>query len=413
MDGKPRGKGSEQALEKTRLFSRFLAVLRREGSSGIYDRIRHPKPFWRPLAVPSPIRGPIGIRGGTPEERRQVERAFGDFGIEIATHDPSGITEVIHLGPDWPDAAQITDRDILAGTEPPDIDKMVALARRCRVLLTDCTATMSGLSDRGVPLEKIFFVEERARLHESMTRCLLALQNGSPNGATWRHFSALRDLPDRPRICLGLPETTRRRQSFLSKGLKNVILFDGIRRNPGWIGAGESFRIMAQACLDQGVERALFIEDDVELPPDFEQRFARIEDYLDRYDGSVFSGLITDVGPDYAVTRVERHDGETFAHLNRCVGMVFGLYDRKALSRIASWTPASGLTVDRHLEQADDLEVVTTLPFLAGHDDGLTSSIWRFSNRRYRRMIKTSEEKLRLMARDHEARRSSASSSYS
>lgn len=404
MSGKPSGNKPDKLREGNGLLRRLLAILRQEGGMGMYDRIRYPKPFWRRPALPSPIRGPVRIRGGEADEREQVERALRDFGIAIAPDDAPGAAEVIHLGPDWPDIAHVTDKDILAGTEPPDLDRMTALARRCRVVLTACASGISALADRGIALERIFFLKDRQRLHEGMTRCLLALQHGSAAASSWHHFSDLQNLPGRPRICVGLPETAGRRQSFLSRGLKNFILFDGIRRNPGWIGTGESFRMMAQACLDQGLDRALFTEDDVELPLDFEDRLTRIQAYLDSCDWDVFSGLITDIGPDYAVTRVVRRNGETFVHLNRCVGMVFGLYSRNALLRLASWSSASGLTIDRYLEKTGSLEVVTTLPFLAGHDDRLRSSIWRFSNRRYSRMIRGSEEKLRLMVRAHEDR---------
>lgn len=401
MSGKPSGREPDRLREGRGPFRRLLAILRHEGGMGMYDRIRYPKPFWSHPALPSPIRGPVRIRGGEADERQQVERALRDFGIALAPDEASGAAEVIHLGPDWPDIAHVTDKDILAGSEPPDLDRMAALAGRCRVVLTACTPGISALARKGVALERIFFLKDRQRLHEGMTRCLLALQHGP--AASWRHFSDLQNLPEHPRICVGLPETAGRRQGFLSRGLKDFILFDGIRRNPGWIGTGESFRVMAQACLDQGVGRALFTEDDVEVPPDFEDRLARIQAYLDGCDWDVFSGLVTDIGPDYAVTRVVRQNGETFVHLNRCVGMVFGLYNRNALLRLASWSPASGLTVDRYLEGTGSLEVVTTLPFLAGHDDRLRSSIWRFSNRRYSRMIRASEERLRLMVRAHEA----------
>lgn len=382
---------------------RLRAILGYEGVAGIYDRIRYPKPFWKKPELPSSIRGPVRIRGGQPDERRQVKRALQDFGIEIAPTDAAG-AELIHLAPAWPDPAQVTKTDILIDTLSTEPDRLDLLAPKCRALLTICPSRLARLIRKGVPLEKLFLLKDGERLHEGLTRCLLALQHGGPGRASWQDFLDLQDLPKHPRICLGLSETIPRRQSFLSKGLRDFTIFDGIRRNPGWVGTGESFRVMAQACLDQDVKDALFTEDDVELPADFEDQLAGIRSYLKGCDWDVFSGLITDVGPGYRVTKVVRREGRTFVHLNRCVGMVFGLYHRNALLRLAAWDEASGLTIDRHLEGASGIEVVTTLPFLAGHNNGLMSSIWRFSNQRYSRLIRTSEERLWSMVKAHEAR---------
>ena len=55
-----------------------------------------------------------------------------------------------------------------------------------------------------------------------------------------------------PRLCLGLPETPARRASFQRQPVQGFRVFDGLRYDPGWIGAALSFRTMARACLDAG-----------------------------------------------------------------------------------------------------------------------------------------------------------------
>ena len=154
---------------------------------------------------------------------------------------------------------------------------------------------------------------------------------------------------------------------------------------------------MAEACLDQNVGAAIFCEDDVEFLPGFSERIGIVSRYLEMHEWDVFSGLVTDLGHGYRIRRVVAFEGETFVHLNRCVGMVFGAYARKALERLAGWTPDSGVPIDRHLENSEDLEVVTALPFLVGHRDDLTSSVWKFSNARYRNLIRSSERRLFAM----------------
>ncbi|GGF81792.1 hypothetical protein GCM10011402_38030 [Paracoccus acridae] len=159
---------------------------------------------------------------------------------------------------------------------------------------------------------------------------------------------------------------------------------------------------MAQACLDQKVGPALFCEDDIEFAPDFEKRLHVVQTYLESCDWDVFSGLITDFGPDYVITRVTHFGGEVFVHLNRCVGMVCGIYNHRALMRLASWTDDIQLAIDRYLEASEGLKVVTTLRFLVGHSDSLKSSIWHFNNERYNNMIKNSELRLKSLVRDYE-----------
>lgn len=386
------------------LFSRIGAVFRHEGCIGLYDRIRYPKPFWRRDHLPAPIEGPVLIQGGNLEDREQIALALRNAGLpQVASLSEDPATS-IKVDPPISNAELFSSKDILVLLSPQNhfLPNLLPLARRCRAVLSDCPDILYYLQQHGIPLGKVFSLKGRHALHEGITRYLLASRTACAEHQDWNIFSDLCSLPPRPRICLSLPETLERRQNFLSADPGGFRIFDGIRYTPGWIGAATSFSMMAQACLDQQVGPALFCEDDVELAPDFEKRLHVIHTYLEDHNWDVFSGLLTDVGPDYRVTKVTHFGGEVFIHLNRCVGMVCSLYNCRALTRLASWTEESGLPIDRYLESSVGLEVVTTLPFLAGHSDTLTSSVWGFGNRRYRNMIKNSEARLNRLLMEHE-----------
>lgn len=385
-----------------RAFSRIISILQREGALGLYDRIRYPKPFGRRLSVVTPIRGIVRLHGGNVDERQSIENSLNAAGIAVVNNDAQEFEATIFIGLLLPDISLVTSSDIIVCRSALDANNVIMYARRCRAILTPSMDIISDLIYHDIQFDKLFVLENEDRFSESIVRCVLAFQKGSNRNIDWRIFANLRGLSLKPRVCIGLPETAERRRSFLSRNLSNFIIFDGIKKSPGWIGAGESFRLLAQSCLDQAVEQALLVEDDVQVPPDFNERFECILDYLDGCSWDIFSGMITDVGSNYTIQKVVRCRGQTFVHLNRCVGMVFGVYRKNALFRLSTWDASTGLTIDRFLEDAEDLTIVTTLPFLVGHNSELTSSIWRFSNRRYDRIIQSSEEKLRIMVEDHE-----------
>lgn len=393
--------GLRQAL------GRLCAVLRQEGVTGLYDRLRYPKPLWRRQHPPAQVMDPVLIRGGDEAARDQIARALRDAGLVLAPAfggEASPAGSVIHVDPAPGDRAGITQNDILVLLAPAFLPRgeLLSLARRCQAILSPCPDILSALQQGGIPLEKIFALKGRHALHEGITRYLIAARATPADRQDWRVFSDLHDVPLR-RLCLSLPETAARRQNFLAARPREFRIFDGIRAFPGWIGAASSFRLMARACLDQNIVPVLLCEDDVELPPDFEERFQAVQAYLAGCEWDLFSGLLTDIGPGYRVTKVTRCNDQTFVHLNRCVGMVCGLYNRAALESLASWTEETGMTIDRYLEHMQGLEVVTTLPFLAGHCDRLTSSVWHFDNQRYRNMIRNSEARLAQLVQEHEA----------
>ncbi|ROZ79132.1 methyltransferase type 11 [Ramlibacter sp. WS9] len=199
------------------------------------------------------------------------------------------------------------------------------------------------------------------------------------------------------RICLSLPETMARRNSFLAQGQSAYELFDGMRGAQGWIGCGLSYKYLLQRAKRAGLPRLLICEDDVVLTSAAEDSLAVVYDYLDSIDGQwdVFAGLIAHLHPDVTVSRVAEHGGLTFAHLDKMTSMVFNIYNRSIYDLLIAWdesdeNPRSN-TVDRYLESRDNLRVVTAVPFIVGHSEDDTSTLWGFGNRQYVELISRSQ----------------------
>ncbi len=202
------------------------------------------------------------------------------------------------------------------------------------------------------------------------------------------------------KIVLSLPETIERRRAILKSLPNGFVLFDGLRRSPGWVGCGMSYSFLAKKALEKGVTRLTIIEDDVLLPDDFEQKLNKIYEFLDMRNGEwdVFVGMIADLHPEVEVFKVEEFDGIKFVFINKMTSTVCNIYSQRALKMLASWNPENldpkVNTIDRFLENWPDIRVVTTLPFLVGQKECLESTIWGFTNIQYREMIRHSEQEL-------------------
>lgn len=202
------------------------------------------------------------------------------------------------------------------------------------------------------------------------------------------------------RIALSLPETIERRRIFEIERPAACTVFDGIRRRPGWVGCGLSYVALAHHAKKHGVKRLTVMEDDVILPPDFESKFAIVEEFLDsspeKWD--VFAGIVADLHPDVRILAADVYKGITFVTINKMTSMVFNIYSEKALSLLATWDPENlevSNTIDRFLEAQTNLRVVLTLPFFVGHREEVYSTLWGFQNTQYRDMIANSEQSLR------------------
>lgn len=385
--------------------NRVASILAYEGLTGVFDRVRYPKPLVRHRPPPA-LSGPVLIVGGDSEVRNQVSYAILRAGLAVASSSKDRHTERVIFNPGVADLDGLCGKDIVVLFEQGDPDPLYLrrVIDRCGAVLCDNISTLGKLQELGLPFERAFAFKNRRTLQEGMSRYLVSVRSLHLDEYEWTDVPDLSDLPQSPRLCLSLPEAVERRGRFNSIYPDRFRIVDGIRYNPGWVGAAASYRAIARACLDQQVAPVLICEDDVYLPPDFDERIESIRGYLEVQEWDVFSGLLTDVGPDYVVTRIDHCGEDAFIHLNRCVGLVCGIYNTGALNRISKWSEGTSLPIDRYLEKSDGLRVVTTLPFLADHCDDLTSTVWRFRNQRYRNVIRRSEARLTQLVRDYERR---------
>lgn len=214
-----------------------------------------------------------------------------------------------------------------------------------------------------------------------------------------------------PRMALALPELVTRREAFEGVRPADVMVFDGVRYTPGWLGAAMSYKYLAQTAIQQKLPRLEVMEDDVEFPADYETRRAKVEAWLAENEGKweAFVGMMAIVHPDTRILDVERVNGETFVTIDRMISMVGNIYAPSALERIAQWDEschdADTNTIDRFLQMQGGMRVVITLPFLLGHREDLDSSLWGFSNVRYTQMIAQAQQELEKRLAEFEARR--------
>ncbi|QTN98404.1 methyltransferase type 11 [Brucella sp. 458] len=207
-------------------------------------------------------------------------------------------------------------------------------------------------------------------------------------------------------FALSLPETIERRR-VIARSLPNGCeLFDGIRHSVGWVGCGGSFKALSRHAVANEVNRLTVIEDDVELPENFNNLLREVHEYLDtRTSGwDIFSGLMADVHPSAKILSVDQVGGRTYVTINKMTSTVFNIYNRSALELLSQWDPldtnAVTNTIDRYLERQENLRVVVALPFIAGHKEDATSTLWGFENVRYTPMITAAQRKIEVLARE-------------
>lgn len=209
-------------------------------------------------------------------------------------------------------------------------------------------------------------------------------------------------------FALSLPETIGRRRVFNSVCPPGCVVFDGIRRRPGWIGCGLSYAVLARHALKQGLKTITVMEDDVILPDDFTSSYELIKSYLDIRGGGwdIFSGVIAHLHSDTKIINVEEFGGRTFVTIDKMTSTVFNIYNQKALALLTQWDPeysdAEKNTIDRYLESQKNLRVVVMLPFFVGHREEVYSTLWGFQNSRYLDLISESEEALKSMVDSYE-----------
>lgn len=201
-------------------------------------------------------------------------------------------------------------------------------------------------------------------------------------------------------FALSLPETTKRRKIFNEEThFPECKIFDGIRRRPGWVGCGMSYKYLSMSALRKGVDAITVMEDDVLLPPDYRDKMNIIDDFLNLHEGEwdVFCGVVAHLHDDAKVMDVQTYRGIDFVTIDKMTSMVFNIYGRRCMELLARWNPrienADYNTIDRFLESSG-LKIVLTDPYLVGHREEVHSTLWGFQNTQYRDMIAESQRRL-------------------
>lgn len=210
---------------------------------------------------------------------------------------------------------------------------------------------------------------------------------------------------------LSLPETIKRRRVFeVETKTAECVVFDGIRRRPGWIGCGMSYKYLCASALKAGVDTLIIMEDDVLFSADHAARMEVVHEFLSDRMGQwdIFSGVVAHLHEDAKVINVETYKGIDFVTIDRMTSTVFNIYSERAMQKICAWDPmnedATSNTIDRYLENAN-LRIVLTDPYLVGHREEMHSTLWGFQNTQYRDMIAESQRQLNVLKRNWLAER--------
>jgi len=199
-----------------------------------------------------------------------------------------------------------------------------------------------------------------------------------------------------PKLCLTLSETATRKKAFLEKPTHEFEVVEGIRHRIGWRGCGMSYKYILSSLQKYDAKFSIICEDDVEFPPDFDEKLEKILGYLNTLGKSwhLFSGFIAHLHPDTEILKVEKVGDIEYIHINKMTSMVMNIYSRKTIEVIKHWdetnSDAETNTIDRHIESYPNLDVITTLPFLVGHAEDRTSTLWGFKNTQYNEIINES-----------------------
>ncbi|MBA4492217.1 glycosyltransferase [Paracoccus sp. S1E-3] len=192
---------------------------------------------------------------------------------------------------------------------------------------------------------------------------------------------------DLPRTCLTLPETPGRTRAFLENDAGDYLIWPGMKANPGWRGCALSYRHIMRQFREANITEALVVEDDVVLPQDFDSKLETVRRYMDECGADMFSGLIVDLHRDAVVSGVERRDGLCLVQLDRAVMTICNLYRTRMIEHMANWDDqddnAFSNTIDRYMEQATHLRVVTTLPFMVDYGASLPSTLREADNHKF------------------------------
>lgn len=392
MKGKQRGGDlGQSAARRTGVLARIRRILSREGPAGLISRLRHSYVFQRNGPPPPRLAGGASVvaHDGRAEAAALMRQRFeAPVAGATAANSPSTFhlgaprrpataADVVFLCGPGPLPRSVQSAGLIVADDPARIEKLTRAGRH--VIAAACPLDDASLRRIEVLTGRLDprLVDMGAAIRPALTRAV-------------------------PRLCLTLPEFPSRSQRFQACDRLDMTLVHGLRYHPSWAGAAYSYRQIARALRAAGQTHALVAQDDMESGGDFERRFALAERHVLDTGADMLAGLITDIDVNFRIRRVVRRDGVTLVHLNKGVGLVMNLFGPRALDRVARWdrlpSDANGpMTIDRYLAAAADFEVVVPLPFLVGHHIDARSTIWPFSNGRYRTSIAYSERRLAEM----------------
>lgn len=327
----------------------------------------------------------FGITCGVVKQPRTAQAQALSVYVEPApASQPPKQRFVLMLAPGW------VDRLTLQGMRPwldaatwiwaPDMDAVRALdqagfgAAQVHVM----PGQLEAADLPGAPL----FVSAQAMSLFFVGRFLLS-QMVIDFDTFWRQCApTMRPLPRW--LCLGVLEFPARLDSFMAEGLHDVQYFPGLRHNTGWIGCGMSYKFLIKLAMRDGLDWVFICEDDVSLPANWRKVLApfTVGPMPQQWaDVDIFSGLITDL-PDDTRLLGQWHEGQVrYAVLDQMTGMVCNVYRSGIFEYIADWNERlldlKNNAVDRYIPLKPALKVALMVPFLAGHKEGLTSTLWK------------------------------------
>jgi hypothetical protein len=211
-------------------------------------------------------------------------------------------------------------------------------------------------------------------------------------------------------LCLGLPECVDRRKDFEKDNSFGFQYFPGLRHSIGWIGCGLSYKFIMRKAQELGFDEITVCEDDVEFLPGWKEKFDKVHAHLiqENVRWDIFSGLIADLHNDTEIKGIDKFEDFDLIHIDKMISAVLNTYNSKIFPLYNMWDSNHRdpyvNTIDKFIESQVDIDVVTTTPFLVGHKEELTSTLWGFKNTQYKEVIAASINLLGIKIQAYESR---------
>ncbi len=215
-------------------------------------------------------------------------------------------------------------------------------------------------------------------------------------------------LKDASPVCLSLPETPLRRMHAQQSCVEQPKYFDGLRHVQGWKGCALSYWYLAIAAKRQGLNQLEVYEDDCQFYPGSLDALKISRRYLHTQSGEwdVFSGLITSINEGVQIVKVEIFEGIKFVHLNKTLGTVYSIFNNTIYNHLTAWdvsdSNAASNTIDKYIASKPGLRVITCLPYIVGHAEGVESTLWGFGNQAYNNLLEISQHQLDKLVSEFE-----------